>query len=116
MVMWHMGDGWGWWMGFGSIWMVGFWAVVIWAVYTLSKRRSGDHHQAATDAGTAQEILERRYARGELSDEQYEAMRTRLSRPVAPMAAAASAPDRGGPEAASSPTARAGSHPATVRS
>ena len=33
--MWHMGDGWGWWMGFGSIWMVGFWAVIIWAVFTM---------------------------------------------------------------------------------
>lgn len=113
--MWDMGDGWGWWMGFGSIWMVGFWAVIIWAVFTLSKRWSGDHHQAATDAGSAQEILERRYARGELSDEQYEAMRTRLHRSPAPMAAAASAPDRGGPEAASSPTARAGSHVGIVQ-
>jgi putative membrane protein len=85
--MWHMGDGWGWWVGFGSIWMVLFWAVIIWAVYTLSKRWSGDHHLAATDAGMALEILERRYARGELSDEQYEAMRARLSRPPEPIAA-----------------------------
>jgi putative membrane protein len=76
--MWDMGHGWGWWMGFGSIWMVGFWAIIIWAVFTLSKRLSGDHHYAATDAGTAQEILEHRYARGELSDEQYESMRARL--------------------------------------
>jgi putative membrane protein len=65
-------------MGFGSIWMVGFWAVIIWAVFTLRARWSGDHHYAATDAGTAQKILEHRYARGELSDEQYESMRARL--------------------------------------
>ncbi len=85
--MWHMGDGWGWWMGFGSIWMVGFWAIVIWAVFTLRARWSGDQDRVAENAGSALEILERRYARGELSDEQYEAMRARLSRPPAPITA-----------------------------
>jgi putative membrane protein len=79
--MWHMGDGWGWWMGFGSIWMVGFWAVVIWAVFTLRARWSGEQDRAGANAGTPLEIVERRYARGELSDEQYEAMRVRLIRP-----------------------------------
>ena len=64
-------------MGFGSIWMVEFWVIVIWAVYTLSKWWSGDHQSAATDAGSAQKILERRSARGELSDAQYETMRAR---------------------------------------
>jgi putative membrane protein len=113
--MWHMGDGWGWWMSFGWIWMIGFWAVVIWAVYTLSKRWSGDQHHAATDAGTAQEILERRYARGELSDEQYEAMRHRVNRLPAPMTPVVSAADRGGPDGVSTPTARAGSPPAIVQ-
>jgi len=85
--MWHMGDGWGWWMGFGSIWMVGFWAVIIWAVFTLRARWMGDHHRVLEDTGTALEILERRYARGELSDEQYETMRARLSQAPAPIAA-----------------------------
>jgi putative membrane protein len=85
--MWHMGDGWGWLMGFGSIWIIGFWAVIIWAVLTLRARWSGEPGRSSQDAGTALEILERRYARGELNDEQYEVMRTRLSRPPEPKAA-----------------------------
>ena len=97
MVMCHMGDNWGkwigfggiwmivlmvvmggWWTGFGSLWMVGFWAIIIWAVLTLKARWSGDQDRVGANAGTALEIAERRYARGELSDEQYEAMRARL--------------------------------------
>lgn len=85
--MWDMGHGWGWWMGFGWIWIVGFWAVIIWAVLNLRARWSGDQDRGAEETGTALEILERRYARGELSDEQYEAMRRRLSRPPERLAA-----------------------------
>jgi putative membrane protein len=87
MAMWHMGDGWGWWMGFGSIWMAGFWAIIIWAVFTLRVRWSGEKDRAGENEGTALEIVERRYARGELSDQQYETMRDRLSRPPEPLAA-----------------------------
>ena len=65
-------------MGLGSIWMVGVWAIIIWAVLTLIARWSGEQERARENAGTALEIVERRYARGELSDEQYEAMRARL--------------------------------------
>jgi len=50
-------------------------------------RRGWPDHRVSEDAGTAPEILERRYARGELSEEQYETMRTRLSRPSEPLAA-----------------------------
>ena len=76
--MWHMDDGWGWWMGFGSLWMVGFWAIIIWAVFSFRARWSGEQERARENEGTALEIVERRYARGELSDEQYETMRARL--------------------------------------
>ena len=76
--MWHMGNGWGWWMGFGSIWMMGYWAIIIWAVFTFRARWSSARNRAGENAGTASEIVERRYARGELSDEQYETMWTRL--------------------------------------
>ena len=65
-------------MGFGSIWMVGFWAVVIWAVFTLRARWSGEQNRAGENEGTTLEILERRYARSDVSDEHYEAMRARL--------------------------------------
>ena len=78
--MWDMGHGWGWWMGLGSIWMVGFWAIIIWAVFTLRARWMDDQDRLSTSEGTALEILERRYARGDVSDEQYETMRRGLSR------------------------------------
>jgi putative membrane protein len=80
MAMWDMGHGWGWWMGFGSIWIVGFWAIIIWAVLTLRARWRSDQDRVSTGEGTALEILEHRYARGDVSDEQYETMRARLSR------------------------------------
>ena len=85
--MWHMGDGWGWWMGFGSMWMVGFWAVIIWAVFTLGKRWRTEPVHRAEESGSVLDILERRYARGALSDEQFEMMRARLIRSPEPIAA-----------------------------
>jgi len=72
--MWHAGEGWGWWMLFGWAWMIVFWGLIIWAVYALVSRRS------EPDSGpNAIEILQRRYASGELSDQQYEEMRARLT-------------------------------------
>jgi putative membrane protein len=82
--MWHMGEGRGWWMLMGWLWVLLFWGLVARAVYTLVTRsapacRSGRE----TAEPSALEVLERRYARGELSDEQFEAMRELLmSRPL----------------------------------
>lgn len=71
--MWHWGDGWGWWMVVGWLWMIGFWALIIWAVVTLS-RRGGEPPRPPEPTGgpSAIEILRRRYATGELSDEEFE--------------------------------------------
>lgn len=79
--MWHMGDGWGWWMTLGGLWMVAFWGLVIWAVYTVVTRLGGREPAPPSQAAepSAIEILDRRYARGELGNEEYEAMRRRLS-------------------------------------
>lgn len=114
--MWDIGPGMGWWMGFGWIWVIGFCLVMMWAVRTLNKGSSGHQDHRAADEETPLEILERRYARGELNDVQYEAMRVRLGRPPEPMPTVASAPDQGGPEGASTPPARVVSHTATVGS
>lgn len=78
-MMWHMGDGWGWWMVAGWVWMIVFWGLIIWAVYAVITRlehKSTD--QAPRHEGTALEILARRYARGELTAEQFEEMQARL--------------------------------------
>ena len=85
--MWHMGDGWGWWMGFGLIWMIVPMAVIAWAMLRHTERARARHEPRGLVEPSSQEILEQRYAAGELSDEQYEAMRSRLSQPSEPIAA-----------------------------
>ena len=81
--MWHMHDGWGWWMAV-------FWGLIIWAVYavvTRLERKPSD--QPPRDEDTPLAILERRYARGELTAEQFEEMRGRLTGGSSPTAHAA---------------------------
>jgi putative membrane protein len=65
------------WLGWplGPLVMVGFWVVLIVAV-ALFLRRVGRASQAGSDS--ALEILRARYARGELSREDFETMRRDL--------------------------------------
>jgi len=83
--MWHMGEGWGWWMVFGWIWMAAFWALVIWAVYAVVQRVQRDGERRQPPEAGALEILERRYARGELTTQEFEEMRQRLTAPRPPL-------------------------------
>ncbi len=77
--MWQMGDGWGWWMVFGTVMMGVFWVALIWGIGTMLRRPPERDENARHRSGaTALEILERRYASGELSDEEFEARRRRL--------------------------------------
>ena len=78
--MWPMGDGGSWWMAMGWLGMAGFWGLIIWAVYALMTRlphKSSD--QDSPHKPTALEILERRYARGDIGVERFEEMRRRLT-------------------------------------
>jgi len=63
----------GWWMLIGSLWFVAFWGtiiyLIIWAINRIGERRTDE---------TPLEILRRRYARGEISEEQFEKMRRDL--------------------------------------
>lgn len=77
------GDGYyGWGMGFGWILMVFFWVVVLagsvllvrWVASYGEKKGQGT---AATE--TALDILKKRYARGEITREEYERMRKDIS-------------------------------------
>ena len=75
-----MGDGGGWGMGFGWIFMILFWALVILAIVALAKwlfSASGFGGPGAS-AKAPLDILKERYARGEISREQYEQMRRDL--------------------------------------
>ena len=77
--MWHMGDGWGWWMVFGTVMMVVFWIALIWGLAAVIRRPpERDRDVGRRSEATALEILERRYASGEISDEEFEARRRRL--------------------------------------
>lgn len=74
--MWGMHDGMGWWMVFGSVWVVLFWAALVWFVASIFNRR-GESGQPKEDSPL--EIAQRRYARGELSREQFDQIRRDLS-------------------------------------
>jgi putative membrane protein len=78
-MMWYGGAGWGWWMLFGWIWMVVFWGLIIWAVYTIVSRLAARREPPSGTLESALDILERRYASGELTHEQFEEMRRRLT-------------------------------------
>jgi putative membrane protein len=74
--MWYMHEGAGWWMLFGGIWMVIFWggliALVIWGINRLAKR-AGPHEKSS-----AMDIARERYARGEITKEQFEQIKKDL--------------------------------------
>ena len=74
-----MGDwsGWGWGMGFGGIFMILFWALIVLGVVALAKwlfTTSG----SAGSSKSPLDVLKERYARGEINREQYEQMRRDL--------------------------------------
>ena len=81
--MWHTGDGMGWWMLWGALMMVLFWgaiiALVVWAVQSLGRRDDGQAQSGATPpARTPLEIAKERYARGEISRDEFEQMKRDL--------------------------------------
>lgn len=81
---WGWMGGWGWGMGLGWLVGVALAGLIGWMLGHATCRGGADapDRVARPLAGpTALEVLERRYAGGELSDEQFERMRQRLQRP-----------------------------------
>jgi len=74
--MWYMHEGFGWWMAFGGLWMVIFWggiiALVVWGILKSTGRNSLTHHTNPAD------IARERYAKGEISREEYEQIKKDL--------------------------------------
>ena len=58
--------------GFGGFFMILFWIAVILIVVSLVKKGSGGEKE------TAEDILKKRYARGEISKEEFERMKKEL--------------------------------------
>lgn len=69
----HMGwDGGGWWMVmFGTLMMAGFVVLVVWLVRTTPGTGGGGQRLGEDPLASARRILAERYARGELSAEEY---------------------------------------------
>ncbi len=78
--MWSWGTGMGgWWMVLGAVWMVLFWGglilLVIWGIKKLSQRDGGG---GGGGGRSALDIARERYARGEITKEQFEQMKKDL--------------------------------------
>ena len=75
--MWDMPLGMGWWMAFGGIWMVVFWggliALIVWGIKKLSGGGS------STPKNDPLDIAKERYAKGEISKEEFEQIKKDLS-------------------------------------
>jgi putative membrane protein len=78
-MMWHNGYGWmgGYWI-FGVVfWALGI-AVVVLLILALVRRSTGYHRGWSGGEPDALEIAKRRYARGEITKEQFEQLRKDL--------------------------------------
>lgn len=74
-------SGFGWFPGFGWIFMLLFWGLVILGIFAIlkwlaTKRGSGK----ASSPKSALDILEERYARGEIDRDEFERMKRDLAR------------------------------------
>ncbi|MBI1885666.1 MAG: SHOCT domain-containing protein [Chloroflexi bacterium] len=75
--MWGVHEGMGWWMLFGGLWMLLFWAIVIGAiVWAISQVVGGGKERRQNDA---LEIARQRYARGAINREEFERIASELT-------------------------------------
>jgi putative membrane protein len=75
--MMHWGDyGWGWGMGFGWLFMIVFWVlVIIGIVYLIQAVARGSKKE---DKETPIDILKKRYAKGEITKDEYDRIKEDL--------------------------------------
>jgi len=71
----------GWWMVFGGVWMIIFWILILFLVFWAIKKltRNRDSGSDAIEKGDALGIARERYARGEISREEFEQIKKDLS-------------------------------------
>ena len=75
--MWDIPMGMGWWMAFGGLWVLIFWggliALIVWGITKLSRRDGSTPKRDPLDAA------KERYAKGEISREEFERIKKDLS-------------------------------------
>lgn len=75
--MWHAIDGGGWWMLWGGLMMVLFWggiiALAVWFVQALTRRETGEPSagRPGSPSWAPVEAAKERYARGEISRDEF---------------------------------------------
>ena len=74
--MWDMSLGMGWWWVFGGVWMLIFWggliALIVWGIKKLTERSGTTLKRDPLD------VAKERYARGEISREEFEQIKKDL--------------------------------------
>ncbi len=79
--MWGNHEGMGWWMVFGGLWMLLFWGAVIAGIIWIVRKLSG-HDEANSSALKRRDpldIAKERYAKGEISKEEFDQIKKNLS-------------------------------------
>ena len=74
--MWDVSSGMGWWMMFGGLWMVVLWggliALIVWGIKKVSERGGSTPKHSPLD------MAKERYAKGEISREEFEQIKKDL--------------------------------------
>ena len=73
MMWWSGWNGMGWWMLFGGTFWICIIILIVWGIKKLSERGSG------TIGSSALDIAKERYAKGEISQEEFEKIKKTLS-------------------------------------
>ena len=77
--MWYWHQGMGWWMIFGGLWMLLFWGAIIWLVIWGISRLTEHRGPATLEKRTPLDIAKERYAKGEISKEEFEQIKKDLA-------------------------------------
>ena len=81
-MMWSGFDGMGWgWIGLGMVHMLLFWILVILGIVVLVRALSGGGTSSRLEGPKALDILKSRYAKGEITREQFEQMKRDIGGP-----------------------------------
>lgn len=80
--MWEWHDSMGWWVALGGLWVILFWAaiiaVIVWAVKKIIEKPEKKMKEESDDKALT--ILKERYAKGEISKEEFEQVKSDIAK------------------------------------